>query len=142
MHVFRLCSEDYKALDGEGARLYGGRWNSVGLPLVYTSQHLSLCLLEQLVHLSPSLFPSNWVAIKIEIPDSIKGEEIFALPRNEVDAKTIGDDWIRSNQSLFLKVPSSIIHSEYNVLINPSHPDLKKVRVMETSPFIIDARLI
>lgn len=74
MYLFRLCSKHYQALDGEGASLYGGRWNSIGVPLVYTSEHLSLCLLEQLVHLNIATIPSNWVSLTIEIPKKVKGE--------------------------------------------------------------------
>lgn len=142
MIVFRLCSKHYRALDGEGARLYGGRWNSIGQPLVYTSEHLSLCLLEQLVHLSINTIPTNWVALKIEIPNRIKGDKIGSLPKTEVEAKRIGDNWIQSNKSLFLKVPSSIIQTEYNVLINPNHPEMKEIKIIETTPFSLDSRLL
>lgn len=142
MYVFRLCNHEFKTLDGEGARLYGGRWNSVGIPVVYTSEHLSLCLLEQLVHLSINTIPVNWVALKIEIPDKINGEEMTSLPKTDLEAKRIGDSWIQSNKSLFLKVPSSIIQTEHNFLINPAHPHMREIKIIETTPFVLDSRLL
>lgn len=142
MYVYRLCNREFKTLDGEGARLYGGRWNSVGIPVVYTSEHLSLCLLEQLVHLSINTLPVNWVALKIEIPDKISGEEMTLLPKTDLEAKRIGDRWVRSNKSLFLKVPSSIIQTEYNFLINPAHPRVREIKIIEATPFVLDSRLL
>src|SRR4051812_41111241 len=142
MHVFRLCSKHYGILDGEGARLYGGRWNSIGIPLVYTSEHLSLCLLEQLVHLNMGTIPLNWVSLKIEIPKKAKGETIQVFPKTELESKQIGDRWVQTNKSLFLKVPSYIIPTEFNVLINPHHPAMKDVNVSETKPFTLDSRLL
>lgn len=142
MYVYRLCNHDFKILDGEGARLYGGRWNSVGLSVVYTSEHLSLCVLEQLVHLSLTTIPVNWISLKIEIPNKIKGDEITSLPKTDHEAKRIGDKWIQTKKSLYLKVPSSIIQTEYNFLINPAHRDMKEIKIVDASPFKLDSRLL
>lgn len=142
MFVYRLCNHVFKNLDGEGARLYGGRWNSVGLPVVYTSEHLSLCVLEQLVHLNINTIPDNWVSLKIEIPNKIRGEELGSLPKTDLEAKKMGDNWIQSNKSLFFKVPSAIIQTEYNFLVNPAHPDAKEIKIIDVSQFKLDPRLL
>jgi RES domain-containing protein len=86
--------------------------------------------------------PLNWVALKIEIPDKIKGEKIDFAPKGESDAKKVGDTWAFKNKSLFLKVPSIIIPSEHNILFNPLHPKIAQVKILEITPFALDRRLI
>lgn len=140
MLVFRICRDIHQALDGEGARLFGGRWNSPGQPLVYTSEHVSLCVLEQLVHLDPDLIPSNWVVVTIDIPDHFSGENLTKLPSKEEASRKFGDKWLTEQRSLFLKVPSFVITKEYNILLNPLHKEMKKVSVKNVSPFVFDPR--
>lgn len=142
MFVYRICRAPYTALDGEGARLYGGRWNSPGKPALYTSQHLSLAALEYLVHVDFDNLPLDLVWLKIEVPDAAPLEE-FANPvaPNERDAAAYGDAWLLSRRSLGLVVPSAVLSVEKNVIINPLHPAAGTVRTVETAPFEFDDRL-
>ncbi|MBS0271533.1 MAG: RES family NAD+ phosphorylase [Proteobacteria bacterium] len=142
MQVFRICRDIHQALDGEGARLFGGRWNSPGFPVIYTSEHLSLCILEQLVHLDLDLIPTNWVTLTLEIPDTIEGETLSSLPVKKEEAKRIGDEWLKTKKTLYLKVSSFVVPGEYNVLINPLHHDMKRIKVSKTSHFQFDQRLL
>jgi RES domain-containing protein len=142
MHVLRICRDVHQALDGEGARLFGGHWNSPGTPLIYTSEHLSLCILEQLVHIDLDLIPTNWVVLTLEIPDIIEGEILSSHAIKKEEAKKIGDKWLKTKQTLYLKVSSFVVPDEYNILINPLHHDMKRVKVSKTSPFQFDQRLL
>ena len=143
MEVFRLCTAPFAALDGEGARLYGGRWNSVGRALIYSSEHLSLAVLEYLVHVEPDNLPASLVWLQIRIPDTVS-KEIY--PENSVPPEAIaskfGDDWIKNNRSLLLMVPSAVLPTEFNVLINPMHREMKRVKVINSKPYSFDRRLL
>lgn len=142
MFVYRICRAPYTALDGEGAKLFGGRWNSPGKPALYTAQHLSLASLEYLVHVDFDNLPLDLVWLKIEVPDAALLEE-FANPvaPNERDAATYGDSWLRSGRSLGLVVPSAVLSVEKNVIINPLHSTAGIVQIVESAPFEFDARL-
>lgn len=141
MLSFRICRDIYQALDGEGARLFGGHWNSPGLPMIYTSEHISLCVLEQLVHLDPELMPENWVVVTIEIPDQL-GETFTKLNEKEKIARKFGDKWLTEKRSLFLRVPSFVVSKEDNILLNPWHSQMAKVKVKDVSPFVFDSRFL
>lgn len=140
MLVFRICRDIHQALDGEGARLFGGRWNSPGLPLIYASEHISLCVLEQLVHLDLDLIPENWVVVTIEIPDNLPGETFSRLSTTEEAGRKFGDKWLVEKRTIFLKVSSFVIFKENNILLNPLHPEMTKVTVKDISPFLFDPR--
>lgn len=142
MHVFRICQNIHQALDGEGARLFGGRWNSPGRPLIYTSEHVSLCILEQLVHLDPDLIPTNWVVMTLKIPNAILGKDLSSHSIKEGEARKMGDEWLKSEHSLYLKVFSFVVPQENNVLINPLHSDMSQVKIEDVSPFQFDHRLL
>ena len=152
MRVWRLAIGRYPALDGEGARLYGGRWNSPGTPLVYAATHLALALLEQLVHVSPARLPESFRAFAVDLPDGTAtehGEPDAAL--DDIEAtREAGDRWAASLRSAALLVPSAIVPArlepaailttERNVLLNPRHPSAAAWRSVETS-FRLDPRL-
>jgi RES domain-containing protein len=141
VEVFRLCTVDYVALDGEGARLFGGRWNTPRKAVIYTSEHLSLAILEFLVHVQPDNLPDRLVSLQIHIPDNVTSQIYHEnTAPAEADASEIGDAWIRHNQALLLTVPSALV-PERNVLINPRHKEIKRVKVAETKPFEFDPRL-
>ncbi|OJW50141.1 MAG: hypothetical protein BGO67_02090 [Alphaproteobacteria bacterium 41-28] len=142
MQVFRICRDIHQALDGEGSRLFGGRWNSPGKPLIYTSAHLSLCILEQLVHLDVDLIPTNWVVLNLDIPDTLSGENLSGHPIKEGEARKMGDEWLKAGRTLYLKVPSFVVPQEYNILINPLHSDMNQVKINNVSPFQFDNRLL
>ena len=152
MIVWRLTRPAHRALDGEGARLNGGRWNSEGRAVVYTSTTLSLAALEYLVHVEPLLAPSDLVAIEIELPaDAGLGAQVEPdrfppgdwreYPAPEWQAE-LGDLWIEDATFLWLAVPSAIVPEEYNVLVNPHHPRMAEARVVSTRPFSFDRRLM
>lgn len=152
MLVWRLALGRYKQLDGEGARLYGGRWNSAGTAMVYAATHVALALLEQLVHVSPTRLPAQFRAFAITLPEDIAIE--YApndLAVDDVEAtRRIGDAWAASLRSPALIVPSAILPAaldpggistlERNVLLNPRHPAAAAWQPVETS-FRLDPRL-
>jgi RES domain-containing protein len=134
------------AFSGEGARLYGGRWNSPGVSLVYTSGTKALAALESLVHLNPPVI-FKYVAIPIEF-DAALVEKVNALPADWNDTpappstRAIGDLWAKQARSAVLELPSVIIPGESNFLLNPTHPDFKKVVIGKHEPFSFDPRLL
>lgn len=149
MRIWRLARAVYDPLDGEGARLHGGRWNREGTPLVYTSSHLSLCVLEQLVHLSPEDVPEDMAAFGIEVPENLLLETIGLedLPdgwdrvADHPECQRIGELWVRKESSPVLEVPSAVLPMETNYLINPHHPEADSIEVARAQPFRFDERL-
>jgi len=145
---WRIVKEKHAAtaFNGDGARLNGGRWNSLGTSVVYTSGSMALAALESLVHLNPPV-TFKLVAIPIEFDDALI-EELAELPadwREEpppLATKEIGDLWIQGWRSAVLKLPSVIIPSEPNYLLNPAHPDFKKIGIGRSNHFSFDPRLI
>ena len=150
MILYRIANCNYITnLDGMGARLYGARWNSKGNAVVYLASSRALAVLEVLVHLQPLFTPSNFCLVEIEVPDnSILTLDIKSLPDNWQDAsspselKTLGNQFIKETKYLLMKVPSSVVPEEYNYLLNPRHADISKVKILNTSPFSFDDRLL
>jgi RES domain-containing protein len=134
--------------DGEGAFRYGGRWSSVGTRISYTSEHLSLAMLEYFVHLDADDIPDDLVLAKAEIPDSVprRSISIEQLPPDwrQTPAPAvltdIGDRFVRDGEASILIVPSAIATSESNWLINPAHPASAEIRVDPVEPFAYDLR--
>jgi RES domain-containing protein len=149
MQVWRIARGVHAALDGEGARLFGGRWNSPGTPVVYTAGSRALAILERLVPTDPEDLPDDLVLFQIEIPDSSSRESVsvatlaldWRRPRH-AQCRSVGDEWAASGRSLVLTVPSSVVPEETNYLINPRHPEATAVRVTEERPFSFDLRLL
>jgi len=150
--VWRITRAGKKTLSGEGARLYGGRWNSEGRAAIYSSATLSLAVLEYLVHLEPSEIPSDLVTLKIEIPDE-PGVGAVADPARFDDRDwrmtpappwqaELGDAWLEDGTFLWLAVPSAVVPEERNILVNPAHRKFGKVRVRSERPFPFDLRLL
>ena len=138
-----------RTFDGEGARLFPGRWNSAGVPVVYASEHLSLAALEILVHVRIDQLRVAFHAFEITIPDELiehlPGER---LPRRW-DAGAItratrefGSTWARESGSVALSVPSVVIRQERNVLLNPLHPAMRKVEIARPTRLRFDERLL
>lgn len=150
MRVWRITRRAFQALDGEGARLNGGRWNSEGVPVVYTSHALSLAALEYLVHVDINEAPADLVALEINVPDDVEISEVEAreLPDdwNVVEEHpaclALGDGWAAAAKALALRVPSAVITHEQNVLLNPRHPDVGRIRVLAVHDFALDPRLL
>jgi RES domain-containing protein len=142
MLVYRLCSRRFRKLDGEGARLYGGRWNSPGHPAVYTASTLSLAVLEYLVHVDPDNLPADLVWSTIEILDTVNIEKYRGRRApDETQAAAYGDMWLTECRSLCLEVPSAVLYPESNMILNPLHHDMHKVKVLHVKAFRFDPRL-
>lgn len=146
MLAVRLAPARHPPFDGEGARLFGGRWNSAGVPLVYLSEHLSLAVLESLVYQDRRHLPNDLVAYTVKIPDVLiehSGEvppAWFADPLRR-QARRFGDMWARELRSLALRVPSAVIPSEFNLLLNPGHAEIEQLERVDEQPFVFDPRL-
>ncbi|PIE66160.1 MAG: hypothetical protein CSA26_01495 [Desulfobacterales bacterium] len=134
------------AFDGEGARRNGGRWNSSGIPLVYTSESLALCCLEIFVHLPSYKLLQEYVYIVVQFDSDLvtdaeisKGWDSRPVSRS---SQSIGNQWVRDGKSPVLKVPSVIIPDGSNYLLNVGHPDFSKIRIGEPMPMSFDPRLL
>jgi RES domain-containing protein len=149
VRVWRICSRRYRRFDGEGARLYGGRWNYAGTSIVYTSGSLSLAALELFVHVDTDLAPDGLVAIPADISEDVAvgTVDIAKLPRNwraypaQEALKDIATAWVKESSTAVLAVPSVVIPSEQNYLLNPRHRDFRRVRIQKAIPFEFDPRL-
>ena len=136
-------------MDGEGHRRAGGRWNSPGIPVVYTSSTLSLAILELLVHTDPDLIPKDLHAFEIDCPGSLMPEILDAgtLPSNwrgipnHPACRGMGDGWLERRNHAILGVPSAVVPEELNYLINPAHPEAALIRVVRSRAFSFDERL-
>jgi RES domain-containing protein len=142
--VWRLARRAFAALDGNGARLYGGRWNRAGQSIVYTSQNLSLAVLEVIVHLelAPELIPPDYFKIEIDVPDDVTVDRVEMLPRTAAAMVELGSRWYESGTTATLLVPSVIVNEEFNLLVNPAHRDFAKIRAGRPRPFRLDTRLL
>ncbi|MGA3045741.1 MAG: RES family NAD+ phosphorylase [Terracidiphilus sp.] len=150
MLIWRLCRERYsgEAFSGHGARLYGGRWNSPGTPMVYASSSLALAAIELFVHLEPNQQPADLVSIAAELPAGEPAQRLTPdqLPpawwTDDVEPlRKLGDEWIRAASSLAIEVPSAALRMEWNVLINPLHPRITELKAEPPQPFHFDARM-
>jgi RES domain-containing protein len=140
MLLWRITRKAFldQALAGLGARKYGGRWNSRGVAVVYTSESLELAVLEALVHLDIDLLPRDYYQVGFELDDTLVAAPSHDLPRGwdrqppyPPEAQVIGDTWVRSGSSLALRVPASVLPSRSNILINPAHPEMPRLREVE-----------
>lgn len=147
MIVYRLATEQYvDDLSGTGAKLWGGRWNSTGVPVLYTTENISLALLEILVRADKTLIPPDYMLLKLEIPEQAGLATVYKnkLKKNWKDdveyTQFIGSSFARSGNDLALKVPSAVVDEENNFVLNPTHPDFKKVKIKSISKFQLDKR--
>jgi RES domain-containing protein len=150
MRFWRICRRRYaaEAATGEGARLYGGRWNSKGVRVVYASTSLALAAVETFVNLEPNLRPADLVSIEADIPHALEIARIDVkmLPAGwhetrDESLRAFGDDWIRGGKSVALLVPSAAIRGEWNILLNPMHPDFPMIIFRDPKPFEFDMRM-
>jgi RES domain-containing protein len=137
------------AFSGEGARLYGGRWNSPGTAVIYVSEHESLAALEILVLLPPLPPDGRYLSYRLDWDDKLTDSfPIKNLPEHwnaePPDSRTmqIGDEWIRTGKSVALAVPSILSASEMNFLLNPRHLDFKKIKISQPTEYRFDSRLL
>jgi RES domain-containing protein len=150
MFVYRITKKEHAALDGLGG-LYGpGRWHKKGFPVIYTSEHASLAAWEKIVHVASfENIQNNLLLIKIEIPDGIK---IQTVPKNILvegwdsfpfSSETVnyGTSFLQKKEYLALKVPTVIIPDEFNIILNPLHPEINDCKVISLIPFLFDKRV-
>lgn len=151
MQVFRIAkTRQVNDLTGIGARIYGGRWNNKGIGVIYTSENRSLATVEYLVHVPLSIVPIDLRIACLEIPDRIIPKQISTddLPLNWRDYPAppklaeLGTNWALENDSLLLRVPSTVVENEANVLINPIHSDINYVIISHVESYTFDKRLL
>lgn len=151
LSLWRIVKSKYQdtAFSGEGARRVGGRWNSRGQGIVYTSATLSLAALELFVHMEVDDMGTMMCYLQASIPSKVK---ITYLPATELPPDwrnvpapsalaNIGDKWFQERNTAILAVPSAIIPIEYNYLVNPTHPDFAEFSLEKPQPFELDPRL-
>jgi RES domain-containing protein len=151
MVIYRIARADHiRDLSGIGPRLYGGRWNPKGISVVYASESRALAALEFYVHLSRNAIPPHLAIASIEILDKASRVDLRVadLPRDwrtypaPRELAAIGAEWVRSGKSLLLRVPSAVMPPEYNILINPAHPESKGIRIARIEQYTTDHRLL
>ena len=136
------------AFDGEGAKRSGGRWNSPGRRVIYTSATASLAILEILAHLGSARALTAWVLIECRFePVLVTSLDPSMLPPQwqrypaPAGVQALGDRWIDAGSSAVLAVPSVLVPQEKYYLLNPVHPDFARIEILPPVPFEIDARL-
>jgi len=148
MIVYRITHSHFKDdISGNGAKTYGGRWNVPGLPALYTSEHISLCVLELLVNISLQESQINYHLIQIQIPESAEMALVSTKKlktnwqNDQMYTRFMGSEFLKNKQSLLLKVPSAVISEESNYIINPLHANFNKIQIIKSFPFKFDKRL-
>jgi RES domain-containing protein len=149
VRVWRVVHAGRQAFDGEGNRRFGSRWVPKGLSAVYTSATLSLAALELFIHTDPDLAPADLLAISADIPDDLTADEL-ALPDlpgtwREIPApaelQELGRSWIVEGKSATLSVPSVVVPTERNYVLNPAHAGFKLIQIGEAYDFSFDPRM-
>ena len=148
MQVFRLSNTKYaNDLTGEGARLFGGRWNHVGVPCVYTSENRALAVLEYSVNTNIDKILRNLSMVILDIPDDVLDVPVSHLPGDWRDypapssTKDFGSALISKGEHLIIKIPSTVIPQEFNYVINPRHHLITECKVVEVKDFVYDTRI-
>jgi RES domain-containing protein len=146
MRFYRIADSRHAPESGEGARLHGGRWNSPGRAVIYACETMTGAMLEKLVHTNGRM-PKHQVCVTYEAPDSLKTQAIEADTVKDwahpdmIASRKAGDAWLESAATPILRVPSVVFDVEKNVLINPAHPDFKRVKVASVEAVRWDERL-
>jgi len=151
LRAYRIVKRRFlkTAFSGEGARINGGRWNSIGTPMIYAAQSRALAAMEMLVHLDNLQPLSKFMLVEIHFAESM----VRSLPQHSLPAdwnrtpappalQHIGDTWSRSLKQVVLHVPSAVVPGEFNYLINPLHRDFRRIRIAQAVPFRFDKRLL
>jgi len=147
---WRIVKEKHakSAFSGEGARIFEGRWNSAGVRMIYCSEHLSLAALEILVHTQPVTLRDKFQVFRVSWDEAIMSAiDLRKLPKGwnaqppGLISKNIGDEWVHSDRSAVLVVPSVIVPLEKTFLLNPKHRDFGKIKIKDAGGFHLDPRL-
>ena len=152
MLLWRIAREPHidTTLEGVGGLLVSGRWRRRGRPILYTSGSAALAALEVLVHVEPLNAPDDLRLLALEFPDDLSIETLDLTSRPQdwgnlpapVSTQAIGADWLQRGSSVALRVPSVVVPVDSNVLLNPHHPDMNRVRISRNEAFRFDSRLL
>ena len=151
MLVYRISRLKYaQDLSGTGAKKYGGRWNHRGIPVLYTSSHISLAFQELLVNADSFQVRGSFQIVGIKIPEEVSVKYVAKnkIPKNWCSNENIhplgdlGTKWLKQSRVLVLAVPSAVIPLEYNFLVNPEHSDFDKIKIKTSSVLVIDQRFL
>ena len=151
MLLWRIAREIHvdSALEGVGGLMVSGRWHRRGRPILYTASSAALAALEVLVHVEPLQAPDDLRLLGLDLPDELTLEELGpallpedwrSVPAPE-STQSIGNAWLERSSSVALRVPSVVVPMETNVLLNPRHPDMTRVRISSNEAFRFDSRL-
>ena len=144
MEAFRLSRKMYSStLSGKGAAIKGARWNSIGVEIIYTASNRSLAMAEVAVHFTLATLPGDYMIETILIPDEISLQKlnITDLPLgwntfpHLASTQAIGDKFIVDNKYCILQIPSAVTKGDYNLLINPNHPDFARLKILNVENF-------
>jgi len=149
VRLFRIAQPKFNdPFNAEGSRIHGGRWNPKGTGILYYASTVSLAALEKRVHTPAAALGILWHLIEVDVPDAlITTQPVAGLPANWRDhpppgnVQNIGKQWVQSGVSLGLKVPSVVIPTEMNILLNPTHPDIGSAHAFPPVEFRFDERL-
>jgi len=153
MVIYRITKQRYKnILSGKGAEIYGGRWNSIGTPALYTSENRALSVLELLVHTPKGILPPKYTILTLNVPAKFE-DQIISIPRNklpknwnalqpEVESMEIGDKYFTEFKTLGIIVPSTIIKGENNIILNPIHVSFNEITITTKLEVELDERLL
>lgn len=150
MEAYRLSREKFAAtLSGKGAALKGARWNSIGVEIIYTASNRSLAMAEVAVHFTLATLPGDYMIITIFVPDdiSIQKLNLSDLPADwntfphPITTQAIGNKFYADNKFCVLQIPSAVTRGDYNLLINPNHPDFKRIKIIAIDKFPFDKRI-
>ncbi|MDO3376533.1 RES family NAD+ phosphorylase [Geoalkalibacter halelectricus] len=146
MQAFRITRAQYASdLSGEGAALFGGRWNPRGLPLLYCANSTALAALEVFVHIDPALGLPKLSRVVVEVPDEWVEDTAPIFFADERQSQRHGAAWLQAGAGLCFKALSATLPAcatdSFNLLVNPSHPEFSQVKLLDISPFEFDPRL-
>jgi len=148
MKLFRIADTRHTIWSGTGAMLVGGRFNSPGRPVIYAALTFAGAMLEVLVHARIGKVPKTHAWVEATVPDDVPIERHTAdtLPAGwggaaQQPARQLGDAWLAESRTAILVVPSVVARAEFNVLVNPSHPDAARITVADPQPVVWDERL-
>jgi RES domain-containing protein len=146
---YRIVQAEWaaSAMTGEGARLFGGRWNPPGMPAVYLAESRALAALEIIVNAPVEVSALAWRIFEVEVPgdaiETVKPDDLpndwQALPSSP-GARRFGGDWLNKGRSMALRLPSAVIPEEHTLLLNPLHPDSGTLRISKPRKFQFDPR--
>lgn len=137
-----------KAMSGDGSYRRGGRWNPAGIRVIYCADSRSLALVEVLANIRrpTTISEQHWVVIRVDVPEALierpdRVPETWRVTPYTTPTQAFGAEWVQAQRSVALRVPSVVVPGEFNYLLNPAHPDFKRVKIGKPEPFSFDPRL-